>query len=651
MAVIIPIVTEFVGKGVERAIKEFRQIEGVAGKAAFVFNKAVVPGAAVAAGAMTGLGVTLFKAAKAAAEAQREDKLLADQLRRTTGATEDAITQTMNFVDALELESTISGGKLSENLALLTRSTQDVTKAQELLQIATDVSVGSGKDLSSVSEALRKAYGGEFAALEKLGIQIPDNVKKTKDYEAVQALLNKQFGGAAADAADTFQGQLAKLQISFGKIVEEIGVLVLPYLQRFVTYVNDHIMPALKVFIEALKGGNGVAGSFEIAVASMGDFAPAAIKAMRAATEAVFGFIKAIALSYAGIQTLIGAAQALASRGKAGLPAFASALAAAGGAVITDKLKNDTLNYFDGLLGRLDVLGPKADAIKNKINPVADALDRLEAKNRKLAGSGEGEGDGTGAGSGLDKLAEKAKKLAKKTKEAASALEKEMAEALKGAEENLATAQEAFDSFAGSVGEVIRETLNFADAFKASAEKGGSSFFTELQKQADKAKEFGVLTEKLLAAGISKEALDQVLSAGVESGTEIAKQLLGAADGVLKANTLVAEVEAIAERIGLAAANKFYKAGVDNGTAYLKGVEEAIAAANARIAGAKRPADIKGAGALFAETAGALGTKAGVVNNYTINAQSLDAKRSGDVVLDALKELNRRSGPLDIQIA
>jgi hypothetical protein len=648
MAVVIPIVTEYVGKGVERAIKEFRQIEGVGNKAAFVFTRAVVPGAVAAGGALAALGVTLFKAAGAAAEAQKEDKLLADQLRRTTGATEDAITQTMNFVDALELESTISGGELSSNLALLTRSTQDVTKAQELLKIATDVSVGSGKDLSSVSEALRKAYGGEFAALEKLGIQIPDNVKKTKDYEAVQALLNKQFGGAAADAADTFQGQLAKLQISFGKIVEEVGVLVLPYLQRFVTYVNDHIMPALKVFIEALKGGNGVAGSFEIAVASMGDFAPAAIKAMRAATEAVFEFIKAIALSYAGIQTLIGAAQALASRGKAGLPAFASALAAAGGAVITDKLKNDTLNYFDGLLGRLDVLGPKAAAIKNKINPVADALDRLEGKLRPKV---EGADDDPPAGNGLDKIAEKAKKLAEKTKEAASALEKEMAEALKGAEENLATAQEAFDSFAGSVGEVIRETLNFADAFKASAEEGGSSFFTELQKQADKAKEFGVLTEKLLAAGISKEALDQVLSAGVESGTEIAKQLLGAADGVLKANTLVAEVEAIADRIGLAAANKFYKAGVDNGTAYLKGVEEAIAAANARIAGAKRPADIKGAGALFAETAGALGTKAGVVNNYTITAQSLDPKRSGDVVLDALKELNRRSGPLDIQIA
>jgi hypothetical protein len=73
-------------------------------KPLFVFNKAVVPGAVAAAGAITGLGVTLFKAAGAAAEAQKEDKLLADQLRRTTGATENAIAQTMTFIDALEME-------------------------------------------------------------------------------------------------------------------------------------------------------------------------------------------------------------------------------------------------------------------------------------------------------------------------------------------------------------------------------------------------------------------------------------------------------------------------------------------------------------------------------------------------------------------
>jgi hypothetical protein len=240
--------------------------------------------------------------------------------------------------------------------------------------------------------------------------------------------------------------------------------------------------------------------------------------------------------------------------------------------------------------------------------------------------------------------------LADRTKEAADVLAKEMADALAGAEESLATAQRSFDDFATSVEKVITDTLSFADAFKASAEEGGSSFFDELQKQADKAKEFGVLVETLLAAGISKEALDQVLSAGVDSGTEIAKQLLGAADGVIKANTLVEEIDLVAKRIGLKSANSFYKAGVDNGAAYLRGVEEAIAAANARIAGAKRPADVKGAGALFNENLGAARAASGVTN-VTINAQSLDPKRAGDVIVDALKDYNRRSGPLDVSIA
>jgi len=279
---------------------------------------------------------------------------------------------------------------------------------------------------------------------------------------------------------------------------------------------------------------------------------------------------------------------------------------------------------------RLENFGSKVKAVKPEVEETEETV--------------------TGLGAGFNAAADKAKKLADRTKEAAEALKKEMADALAGAEENLATAQRSFDDFATSVEKVITDTLDFADAFKASAEEGGSSFFDELQKQADKAKEFGILTEKLLAAGISKEALDQVLAAGVDSGTEIAKQLLNAADGVLKANKLVEEVQAIADRIGLAAANRFYKAGVDNGAAYLKGVEEAIAAANARIAGAKRPADIKGAGALFSESV-ATARAASNVTNVTINSQSLDPKRAGDVIVDALKDYNRRSGPLDVAIA
>ena len=646
MAVLIPIITQYAGKGVERAVKEFQSLGNASDKAAFLMKKALVPGAIAATGAIVGLGATLFKAAQAAAEAEREDKLLADQLRRTTGATDQAIAATLQFVDALEMESTVSGGELSQALATLTRATGNVTTAQEQLRLATDISVGANLDLQAVSLALAKAYGGNMGALTKLGVPLDENIVKTKDFEAATAALSKQFGGAAAGAADTFQGQLARLKIGFDKLVEAVGEVVLPYLERFVAMLNKHVVPALRIFVDQLRGGKGVAGSFEVAIASMGDFAPVAIRAMRAATEAVLEFVKTIALAYAGIQTLIGAAQALATRGKAGLPAFGAALAAAGGAVITDQLKNRTLGYFDDLESRLGSLSTQANAARSALNPIPDRLDRISAAALALAG-GDGEeegGGGGGASSGLNKMAERAKKLQERLEAAAKALRDDMANALQIAEERLQEAQQAFDEFADSVTSTIKDSLDFGDALEASAEEGGTSFFDELTSQANRAEEFGKLTEELLRRDISKDALNQVIAAGVESGAEIARQLLASADGVLRANELVARTQAIAEKIGQASAAKFYDAGVENGKAYLKGVMEAIAEAERRIAGAKRPADIKGAGAAFSDTIGRLNNSGSTVQNVTINSQSLDPSQAGQVIVDALREYNQRSG-------
>jgi hypothetical protein len=501
VAVLIPIITQYAGKGVERALKEFQSLGTASDKAAFLMKKALVPGAIAATGAIVGLGATLFKAAQAAAEAEREDKLLADQLRRTTGATDQAIAATLQFVDALEMESTVSGGELSQALATLTRATGNVTTAQEQLRLATDISVGANLDLQAVSLALAKAYGGNMGALTKLGVPLDENIVKTKDFEAATAALSKQFGGAAAGAADTFQGQLARLKIGFDKLVEAVGEIVLPYLERFVAMLNKHVVPALRIFVDQLRGGKGVAGSFEVAIASMGDFAPVAIRAMRAATEAVLEFVKTIALAYAGIQTLIGAAQALATRGKAGLPAFGAALAAAGGAVITDQLKNRTLGYFDDLESRLGSLSTQANAARSALNPIPDRLDRISAAALALAGGDgeeEGGGGGGGASSGLNKMAERAKKLQERLEAAAKALRDDMANALQIAEERLQEAQQAFDEFADSVTSTIKDSLDFGDALEASAEEGGTSFFDELTSQANRAEEFGKLTEELL---------------------------------------------------------------------------------------------------------------------------------------------------------
>jgi hypothetical protein len=643
MAVIIPIVTEYAGKGVQRALKEFQSLTSTTDKAAFVLRKALVPGAIAATGAVAILGKGLFEAAKAAAQDQKSQALLARQLQATTGATDAQISAVEQYINKTQLAAGVTDDQLRPALSSLVRATGDTAIAQEQLGLALDIAAGTGKDVESVAIALAKAYGGNFAALTKLGVPLDENITKTKNYQAAQEALSKQFGGASATAANTFDGQLKRLSIAWGELVEQVGYYVLPYLQRFVDAVNKYVVPALGVFIDQLQGGKGVKGAFEIAIASMGDFAPVAIRAMKAATEGVLEFVKTVALAYAGIQTLIGAAQALATRGKAGLPAFSAALAAAGGAVITDQLKARTLAYFDDLESRLGSLSAQASAARNALNPIPDRLDRISAAANALAGGGEEE-EGGGAGGGLNRMADRAKKLQERLEAAAKALRDDMANALEIAEERLGAAQQAFDDFASSVTNTITDAMNFEDALEASAEEGGGSFFDELSRQAQRADEFGKLTEELLRRGISKDALNQVLEAGVESGAEIARQLLASADGVLKANTLVERTQAIAEKIGQASAAKFYGAGVANGQEYLRGVMEAIAEAERRIAGAKRPADIKGASAAFSDTMSRLSTPGTTVQNVTINSQSLDPGQAGQVIVDALREYNQRSG-------
>jgi hypothetical protein len=103
------------------------------------------------------------------------------------------------------------------------------------------------------------------------------------------------------------------------------------------------------------------------------------------------------------------------------------------------------------------------------------------------------------------------------------------------------------------------------------------TFFDALGKQADKAKKFNELVSRLMAADLNETALQQVLAAGVDGGTAIAESILESADGVLRANDLTSAMQKLADDMGKRAATKYYKAGVDSATNFLKGVQDTIA--------------------------------------------------------------------------
>jgi hypothetical protein len=173
------------------------------------------------------------------------------------------------------------------------------------------------------------------------------------------------------------------------------------------------------------------------------------------------------------------------------------------------------------------------------------------------------------------KLAAAAKQLAADLKDARDALTEQFAVALKGVTDKLDAAKAKFDEFSATVSGVFTSALSFKDAYEAGSDAGGG-FISGLTSQVDQIKKFGELTNRLIAAGLSQDALQLVLDAGVESGTAIAEELLNGAGNILTANALVADAKTMADRVGLNAANSYFKAGVDAATAMVQGMQSII---------------------------------------------------------------------------
>jgi hypothetical protein len=218
---------------------------------------------AIASAAATGaIAAGLFKAAQAAAEDQKSQALLADQLVKTTGATTAQIRQVEDFIDVTQRATGIADDQLRPAIATLTRATGDSTKAQELLGLALDISAGSGKELETVTLALAKGVNGNVGAFTRLGIPLDANIVKTKDFAAAQEVLTKQFGGASTVAANTFEGQLKRLNIIIGEAVESIGYAILNS-DRFKD-VMLNLPNAVQAAIDAFGTGglSGALGAF-----------------------------------------------------------------------------------------------------------------------------------------------------------------------------------------------------------------------------------------------------------------------------------------------------------------------------------------------------------------------------------------------------
>jgi hypothetical protein len=238
-------------EGLDKADKETRSFSNKLGDA---LKKGALAFAAVgaAAGAMAiKIGVD---AVKAAIEDQQSQKQLAEALKNTTKATDAQVKATEEYITKAQNATGVTDTKLRAALGNLLRATNDVTKAQKLNNLALDISAATGNDLEAVSLALSKAYNGNLGALTRLGIPLDDNIIKTKDFDAATKVLAETFGGAAAANAETFAGKMEIIKRRLEDAQETIGYAILPILERFSSFINEEVVPAIEGLVDGLTG-------------------------------------------------------------------------------------------------------------------------------------------------------------------------------------------------------------------------------------------------------------------------------------------------------------------------------------------------------------------------------------------------------------
>ena len=190
---------------------------------------------------------------KAAIEDEAAQVKLANALKSATGATEAQIAATEDQILKMSLATGVSDSKLRPALQRIALSTNDLSKAQDLLSVALDVSTSTGKPLEAVANAIGKAYDGNTAALGKLGIGLSSAELKTMSFTDVQTKLTDLFGGAAAANAETYQGRLDRLKVTFEEAKETIGYKLLPIIQQLVDFIVSKVVPALGKFADFFK--------------------------------------------------------------------------------------------------------------------------------------------------------------------------------------------------------------------------------------------------------------------------------------------------------------------------------------------------------------------------------------------------------------
>ena len=195
------------------------------------FQKTTIAFAKVFASAFAVQKITQF--GKASVQAFMADEKAAKSLSIALKNTGNgfATIATEGFISRMQKTYRVLDDELRPAFQTLLTATGSITKAQEGLQLALDVSAGTTKDLASVSAALARGYAGNTQGLSRLNAGLDKAILKTGDMDKITAALTSKFSGQALGALNTYTKKLDALSIAAANSKEIIGKGLLDSIQ------------------------------------------------------------------------------------------------------------------------------------------------------------------------------------------------------------------------------------------------------------------------------------------------------------------------------------------------------------------------------------------------------------------------------------
>jgi hypothetical protein len=277
MALSIPIISEFDGKGIKRAKEEFKRLETVGQKAQFAIRKAAIP-AALAIGA---LGAAA-KSALAAGEEVNSANARIRQINKSMGLfgketanvdkrliklaeSQGVLTGVSNIQIKAQQAQLLTFKNLAKTANVVGGTFDRASKAVLDMQAA---NVGGGNAAIALGKALEDPIKG-ITALAKSGVTFTDQekekiktlVESNKLLDAQDIILKaieKQVGGTAEATADDTK----KMKEGFSQVSQAIGLSLLPILEA--------VTPILLGFAAWAKENPG---TFKVVAAAIGGIA------------------------------------------------------------------------------------------------------------------------------------------------------------------------------------------------------------------------------------------------------------------------------------------------------------------------------------------------------------------------------------------